>query len=326
MGLLIARALQERSASASAGWPCAATCSTRPAPRTTSTRIGVDAAFISMFDREPPTDLDLLVVDEAQHDAASSMAHLHQLIRPRFILGLSATPFRADRVKLCFDSVLKDAGIQTLIQDGYLSPYHHYTMPGYTPAEVVELYLRDRQRWGKSLLYFHTLDQCSAADRPAEGGRRALRRGHRRQRPRGAAGGVPRGRARRADQLHGAVGRVRLPGVANGLLPAVVQGRDGPDGRPRAAQAPRRAGQADRAVRADALAVRAHGGRRGCSSPGRTATGARCTLNPLINEVNGRTLQAPGPDRGRAAGSCWPSARPPAAGAATATRPTPQRA
>src|SRR5262249_40228101 len=62
-------------------------------------RIGVDAAYISMFDREPPTNLDMLIVDEAQHDAASSMAHLHQVIRPRFILGLSATPFRADRVK-----------------------------------------------------------------------------------------------------------------------------------------------------------------------------------------------------------------------------------
>ena len=57
-----------------------------------------------MFDRDPPTGLDLLVVDEAQHDAAQSMAVLHQRIRPRFILGLSATPFRADRVKLCFDT------------------------------------------------------------------------------------------------------------------------------------------------------------------------------------------------------------------------------
>ena len=27
------------------------------------------------------------------------MAHLHNVIRPRYILGLSATPFRADRVK-----------------------------------------------------------------------------------------------------------------------------------------------------------------------------------------------------------------------------------
>ncbi len=164
MGLLIARALQE-SLGARVGWVAMrryllAQASAENAHR----RIGVRAEFISMFDRNPPTGLDLLVVDEAQHDSAQSMACLHQQIRPRFILGLSATPFRADRVKLCFDSVIKDAGIQTLIQDGYLSPYHHFTIPRHTPAEVVAFYLGDRQRWGKTLLYFHTLEQCFAAD------------------------------------------------------------------------------------------------------------------------------------------------------------------
>src|SRR5712671_3653779 len=91
----------------------------------------------------------------AQHRAAQSMTLLHQVVRPRFILGLSATPFRADRVKLCFDAVLKDAGIASLIRDGYLSPFHHYTIPHHSPARVVECYLREPERWGKSILYFH---------------------------------------------------------------------------------------------------------------------------------------------------------------------------
>ncbi len=164
MGLLIARVLQERLG-VRVGWVAMrryllAQARTENEQR----RIGVRAEFLSMFDRGPPTELDLLVVDEAQHDAAQSMAYLHQRIRPRFILGLSATPFRADRIKLCFDSVLKDAGIQTLIQDGYLSPYHHYTIPRHTPDRVVECYLNDRPRWGKSILYFHTLQQCHVAD------------------------------------------------------------------------------------------------------------------------------------------------------------------
>jgi superfamily II DNA or RNA helicase len=92
------------------------------------------------------------------------MAQLHNLVRPRFILGLSATPFRADKVKLCFDTVIKDAGIHRLIQDGYLSPYHHYTLPAYAPAAVVACYLREPRRWGKSIFYFHTLDQCHEAE------------------------------------------------------------------------------------------------------------------------------------------------------------------
>src|SRR3712207_7511958 len=48
---------------------------------------------ISMFDKRPP-QVDLLVIDEAQHDGALSMANLHSCIKPRKILGLSATPFR----------------------------------------------------------------------------------------------------------------------------------------------------------------------------------------------------------------------------------------
>lgn len=119
--------------------------------------------YISMFDKDPPTDIDLLVVDEAQHDVTSSMAHLYAKIKPKRILGLSATPFRADRVKLCFDSVIKDAGIPTLIRDGYLAPYHHFTIPKWGVDEVVQLYLAEQKRWGKSIMYFHRLAQCAEA-------------------------------------------------------------------------------------------------------------------------------------------------------------------
>lgn len=164
MGLLVARALQERLG-VRVGWVAMRRYLLDQArAENDDKRIGVRAEFISMFDKAPPTNLDLLVVDEAQHDGASSMAHLHQLVRPRFILGLSATPYRSDRVKLCFDSVLRDAGIQSLIQDGYLSPYHHFTMPAYNPRSVVEHYLRGRRRWGRSILYFHTLEQCYSAN------------------------------------------------------------------------------------------------------------------------------------------------------------------
>jgi superfamily II DNA or RNA helicase len=119
----------------------------------------VEMATISMFDREPPK-VDLLVVDEAQHDAALSMANIHCRIKPRKILGLSATPYRTDRVKLCFQKVITDAGIHQLIQEGYLSRYHHYTIPQYSPQSVAESYCSEQDRWGKSLLFFHRQEQC----------------------------------------------------------------------------------------------------------------------------------------------------------------------
>jgi superfamily II DNA or RNA helicase len=101
-----------------------------------------------------------MVVDEAQHDAAASMANLHCMIRPQKVLGMTATPFRTDRIKLCFDKVIQDAGIHQLIQDGFLSRYHHYTINDYTPASVAECYAREPERWGKTLIFFHRLVQC----------------------------------------------------------------------------------------------------------------------------------------------------------------------
>jgi superfamily II DNA or RNA helicase len=120
---------------------------------------GVEFQTISMFEKQPP-QVDLLIVDEAQHDAATSMANLHCHIRPTWTLGLSATPYRSDRIKLCFDSVIRDAGIASLIADGYLSPYHHYTLPEFTPQSVARLLIDDPQRWGKSLVFFHKREQC----------------------------------------------------------------------------------------------------------------------------------------------------------------------
>jgi superfamily II DNA or RNA helicase len=174
MALLIARLMQDLEG-IRVGWVAMRrNLLTQAAEENRAKEINGELKFISMFDKDPPTGLDMLVVDEAQHDAASSMAFLHQRIQPRYILGLSATPFRHDRVKLCFDKVIRDAGIHPLIQDGFLSQYHHYTIPEFLPRTVAEFYLGDRQRWGKSIMYFHTLEQCrQAAEALNAGGARA---------------------------------------------------------------------------------------------------------------------------------------------------------
>lgn len=66
-------------------------------------------------------------------------------------------------MKLCFDTSIRDAGIRTLIEDGYLSKTRHFTIPVYTPETATEFYLRERERWGKTVLYFHTIPQCESA-------------------------------------------------------------------------------------------------------------------------------------------------------------------
>lgn len=132
--------------------------------------LGVDSLTpISMFDKNPPTHdakgrpIKLLVVDEAQHDAASSMGHLHNTLQPNWVLGLSATPYRTDQVKLCFEKIIQDAGIHQLMEQGYLAKFHQYTIPNWDVDSVVERYIAEPDRWGKSVMYWlnrHQMMDC----------------------------------------------------------------------------------------------------------------------------------------------------------------------
>lgn len=124
--------------------------------------------FVSMYDKFPAALHQakeegkpiMLVPDEAHHDATNSMANLHNALKPKFVLGMTATPFRTDSLKLCFNRVIKDAGIHQLIQGGYLSPYVHYTIPKWSPSEVAKHYAASPDRWGKSIFFFKNLANC----------------------------------------------------------------------------------------------------------------------------------------------------------------------
>lgn len=169
MALLAAKALQSEIPDLVVGWVAMRrNLLTQAEAENADKEIRVqNVHFVSMFDHTPKKLLEqrsekklLLIVDESQHDAASSMAHLHNILKPEFVLGMTATPFRSDRVKLCFDSVVTDIGIHQLIQSGYLSKYHHYTIDKFDPETVAQHYLSDRKRWGKSIFYFLTHDEC----------------------------------------------------------------------------------------------------------------------------------------------------------------------
>lgn len=170
MGWLAAKVLQAEVPDLVVGWVAMRrNLLSQAAAENVSKGINVrNVHMISMFDRNPVELVELkkqgrpvlFVVDEAQHDAANSMAHLHNTIEPEYILGLSATPFRTDRVKLCFDKVIKDAGIHQLIQDGYLSKFHHFSIPNWNVETVTQAYLREPERWGKSAFYFKNLEEC----------------------------------------------------------------------------------------------------------------------------------------------------------------------
>ena len=81
------------------------------------------------LDRIDPQAYDYVVVDEFHHAAARTYRQLLDTLQPRFLLGLTATPFRSDRqdiVELCGGNVVVNYELRTGIERGILTPYHYY--------------------------------------------------------------------------------------------------------------------------------------------------------------------------------------------------------
>lgn len=101
-----------------------------------------------------------LVDDECHHDGANTLIDLHKLIRPDMVLGLSATPYRSDGIHLNYEKVISDLGIGMLVQDGWLSPFKLWIIPEWNPQMAAKMYMTQPEVWGKSVFYFHTVNEC----------------------------------------------------------------------------------------------------------------------------------------------------------------------
>lgn len=74
-------------------------------------------------------EVDYMVVDEFHHAAAKSYRTSIDALKPAFMLGLTATPFRGDRqdvLRLCNDNVVVSYEMRQGIELGILCPYHYY--------------------------------------------------------------------------------------------------------------------------------------------------------------------------------------------------------
>jgi superfamily II DNA or RNA helicase len=162
MGHLVAKALHEKYGW-TAGWTAMRRHLLAQAEADNRRLLGFDQVkYFSLFAKEPPTGIDVLIEDEAQHSASETSTTLFRTIKPKAYVSMTATPFRTDRMKLCFSKVIHDAGIRQLIDSGWLAPFHQYVFDeDWTPQNVAGLYLADPQRWGKTVMYFLTLAECN---------------------------------------------------------------------------------------------------------------------------------------------------------------------
>ncbi|MGI6160246.1 DEAD/DEAH box helicase family protein [Candidatus Darwinibacter acetoxidans] len=77
----------------------------------------------------PADHFDYLVVDEFHHVAAQSYQRIVSYFEPRFMLGLTATPYRMDNqdiFQFCEDNVVYEINLQEAINKDYLVPFHYY--------------------------------------------------------------------------------------------------------------------------------------------------------------------------------------------------------
>jgi superfamily II DNA or RNA helicase len=79
--------------------------------------------------RVPVHAFDYVILDEFHHAAAPSYRRLLDRLKPNFLLGLTATPFRGDRqdiLQLCGNNVLVNYELRSGIEAGILAPYHYF--------------------------------------------------------------------------------------------------------------------------------------------------------------------------------------------------------
>lgn len=101
--------------------------------RTLSTPNRVNITTIQLLQKNmsslPACKYDYLIMDEFHHAAARSYRQLIDNVKYRFLLGLTATPFRADRqdiLALCNQNLLVNFELRTGIEMGILAPYHYF--------------------------------------------------------------------------------------------------------------------------------------------------------------------------------------------------------
>lgn len=77
-------------------------------------------------------EFDYLIVDEFHHAAAATYRRLISFFRPKFLLGLTATPERTDGgdlLALCQENLVYRCDLAEGIRRGHLSPFHYFGVP-----------------------------------------------------------------------------------------------------------------------------------------------------------------------------------------------------
>lgn len=99
--------------------------------------VGADTVFASIFtlgvkkhlECFEPAEFDLIIIDEFHHAAAQTYSRLLGYFQPSFLLGITATPDRADGkdiYAICEGNVAFQIGFIEAVQRGWLAPFRYF--------------------------------------------------------------------------------------------------------------------------------------------------------------------------------------------------------
>lgn len=95
----------------------------------------------------PPDYFDYIIIDEFHHAAAGTYQRIINHFRPKFLLGLTATPDRSDQADiagLCDDNLVFEYPVFSAVKEGLLVPFKYFGIFDET-VEYKEIPWRNRQ-------------------------------------------------------------------------------------------------------------------------------------------------------------------------------------
>jgi superfamily II DNA or RNA helicase len=118
-----------------------------------------------------PADLkwDIACIDEAHHEAMMSIQYQLEKVGDKVIIGLTATPDRADGCLIKFEEIIEPISRQQAVEEGYLAPTKLYSFvdaPEKDKSRVVKDILDDYiHLMGQTMVFMRTKKEASEIHR-----------------------------------------------------------------------------------------------------------------------------------------------------------------